>query len=710
MKVSFHPLPKPLIKPKMTDQTPNDTSDSQSQYHSNLRNLIDISSNIKNVSQRKPSMHTKIASNERKRGVTPTLARKEFKSSVYELQIEEAQEWIELIFEEYSFDSIEDFQNKLKDGVILCNLLCKLDPKVHIKYSQTPKQAASCLDNIQVFLNICQDWKLNSTFTGVDLYELQNFSKVITCIHELGERFTKLGFSPAFESKSKIFLTGNSDFNETSKSAWGSNITNNSVERATVWSSSHRIKFDRSKTDNNTTETSEPIQKSTTRGDKEDQTQKQQGVNSNYDASIIPDESNKNSKTLPEHREEDDSSESETDDEYDEEGFNSDSTSGEEPAIPTVELEKTNNINEQTEIRDLEKREYEVPNTQQAERKEKEPECLKYETKSDADSTSIDPNSTCSPFDLELTENEIESKLVKGEKYNNLLKKYTILQQQITEYQNNLRDFEIIGKSESSPAQSSSSKSTRKGKLMKNKRDKNKDQTSTPTLLSTGSSNKLPLSARSQSSEEKLRFANLTEKVKLQRMRIIQEIIDRETEYNECLGYLFDSRKCLDNEAVIPFSESKSLFLNIEDIYNFHKELLAYLNDKVNSISSHDCWSISVGEYLLKLSQQSSMYSLYGSCNQFELIQLIETLSQQLKTFTSCLLHNICYFSSKDSLPFDLYCLLIKPIQHICDYPAVIMELLSATEENHPDKLLLNQSIDNMFSFSNLLNEKKKYK
>ena len=162
----------------MTDQTPNDTSDSQSQYHSNLRNLIDISSNIKNVSQRKPSMHTKIASNERKRGVTPTLARKEFKSSVYELQIEEAQEWIELIFEEYSFDSIEDFQNKLKDGVILCNLLCKLDPKVHIKYSKTSKQAASCLDNIQVFLNICQDWKLNSTFTGdLDLYELQKISQ-----------------------------------------------------------------------------------------------------------------------------------------------------------------------------------------------------------------------------------------------------------------------------------------------------------------------------------------------------------------------------------------------------------------------------------------------------------------------------------------------------------------------------------------------------
>ena len=71
-----------------------------------------------------------------------------------------------------------DFQNKLKDGVILCNLLCKLDPKVHIKYSKTSKQAASCLDNIQVFLNICQDWKLNSTFTGdLDLYELQKISQ-----------------------------------------------------------------------------------------------------------------------------------------------------------------------------------------------------------------------------------------------------------------------------------------------------------------------------------------------------------------------------------------------------------------------------------------------------------------------------------------------------------------------------------------------------
>ena len=194
-------------------------SGEQSNVSYRLRNLASVSSTIKNK-------QVPVLNDGGRRTQTPTLARKDFQKTFNESQISEAKDWLEKVFSE-SYGNIEEFPDKLIDGVILCDLLMKLSPELKIKYSKKPKLAAGSLNNIQEFLNICKEWKIKATFNGVDLYEKRNIPGVISCIHELATIFTKKGFQPPFQSESGFFaahFSGSRDsFVQSPSSTPGSN-------------------------------------------------------------------------------------------------------------------------------------------------------------------------------------------------------------------------------------------------------------------------------------------------------------------------------------------------------------------------------------------------------------------------------------------------------------------------------------------------------
>jgi len=79
--------------------------------------------------------------------------------------------------------------DKLKDGVILCKLINRLQPN-SVKNINTSKMAFKQMENIGNFLAGVEKYGVSRTdmFQTVDLYEQQNMPQVIMCIHALGRK------------------------------------------------------------------------------------------------------------------------------------------------------------------------------------------------------------------------------------------------------------------------------------------------------------------------------------------------------------------------------------------------------------------------------------------------------------------------------------------------------------------------------------------
>lgn len=127
-------------------------------------------------------------------GMTAELQRK--KDSKYDQDLEaQAIAWIEAVLGDRVFGGVsgqKDFQEKLKDGVILCNLANTLGGKIKVNQS---KMAFKMMENIGKFLEFCDQLGVPKTdlFQTVDLYEAQNIPQVINGIHALGRKAHSLG-------------------------------------------------------------------------------------------------------------------------------------------------------------------------------------------------------------------------------------------------------------------------------------------------------------------------------------------------------------------------------------------------------------------------------------------------------------------------------------------------------------------------------------
>ncbi|CAF0894405.1 unnamed protein product [Rotaria sp. Silwood1] len=106
----------------------------------------------------------------------------------------EAQEWVEAVIgEKFPSDPYED---ALKDGVILCKLMNKLQPGAIPKYATTGG-AFKLRENISLFQNAARAYGLGETelFQTIDLFEKRNIPQVTQCIFALGRNAQKRKFN-----------------------------------------------------------------------------------------------------------------------------------------------------------------------------------------------------------------------------------------------------------------------------------------------------------------------------------------------------------------------------------------------------------------------------------------------------------------------------------------------------------------------------------
>nr|XP_008171426.1 rho guanine nucleotide exchange factor 7 isoform X7 [Chrysemys picta bellii] len=78
-------------------------------------------------------------------------------------------------------------QSSLKDGVVLCRLLDRLLPGTIDKVYPEPRTESECLSNIREFLRGCGASLRLETFDANDLYQGQNFSKVLSSLVALNK-------------------------------------------------------------------------------------------------------------------------------------------------------------------------------------------------------------------------------------------------------------------------------------------------------------------------------------------------------------------------------------------------------------------------------------------------------------------------------------------------------------------------------------------
>ncbi|XP_022797660.1 uncharacterized protein LOC111335916 isoform X2 [Stylophora pistillata] len=186
------------------------------------------------------------------------------------------------------------------------------------------------------------------------------------------------------------------------------------------------------------------------------------------------------------------------------------------------------------------------------------------------------------------------------------------------------------------------------------------------------------------------------------RSRVVQEILNTERDYVKNLedvveGYLKQARKRTDmfNEEQIT-----KIFANIEQIYQFHQEILRQLEDCF--VEGDPCAS-EIGAVFLNNRKGFDIYSEYCNNHPHAMAEL-KTLSESNKYkqfFEACRL-------LQEMIKISLDGFLLTPVQKICKYPLQLAELKKHTIATHKDFQTVKQALDTMKNVASLINERKR--
>lgn len=122
-------------------------------------------------------------------GLDAELARRAAERYDYDME-DEAREWIETITD---MEIGEEFGAGLKDGVILCSLVNKIQPGVVARIETKSKMPFKLMENVSAFLRACRKIGVSEfdLFETVDLFELKDLGHVVRCIFALGRAVQK---------------------------------------------------------------------------------------------------------------------------------------------------------------------------------------------------------------------------------------------------------------------------------------------------------------------------------------------------------------------------------------------------------------------------------------------------------------------------------------------------------------------------------------
>ncbi|KAL7990711.1 hypothetical protein Chor_014141 [Crotalus horridus] len=207
--------------------------------------------------------------------------------------------------------------------------------------------------------------------------------------------------------------------------------------------------------------------------------------------------------------------------------------------------------------------------------------------------------------------------------------------------------------------------------------------TSQPTSLESA-----PLAATTPNPEQRM-----LEK----RAKVIAELLQTEQDYIRDLEMCIQKVLVPLQEEQVPQVDRELLFGNICGVIDFSKKLLS-------SLEAADA----VGPVFLELrAELEAVYKVYCQ-NHDEAIALLEAYEKDEKV-QKLLLESLEVLRGCTNY-IDLGSFLIKPVQRVMRYPLLLMELLSATPESHPDHAPLTAAVLAVKEINGNLNEYKRRK
>ncbi|XP_071419654.1 dynamin-binding protein isoform X2 [Pithys albifrons albifrons] len=187
------------------------------------------------------------------------------------------------------------------------------------------------------------------------------------------------------------------------------------------------------------------------------------------------------------------------------------------------------------------------------------------------------------------------------------------------------------------------------------------------------------------------------------RSKVIEELLQTERDYIRDLEMCVERIMVPLQQAQIQNIDFEGLFGNIHMVISFSKQLLSSLetSDAIGPV------------FLAQRAELESVYRVYCQ-NHDEAIALLETYEkdEKMQKLLLDLLDSLRSLYSEWGCTnyINLGSFLIKPVQRVMRYPLLLMELLSATPEAHPDKAPLTAAVLAVKEINVNINEYKRRK
>uniref|UniRef100_A0A8C9F7E8 Dynamin-binding protein n=1 Tax=Pavo cristatus TaxID=9049 RepID=A0A8C9F7E8_PAVCR len=181
------------------------------------------------------------------------------------------------------------------------------------------------------------------------------------------------------------------------------------------------------------------------------------------------------------------------------------------------------------------------------------------------------------------------------------------------------------------------------------------------------------------------------------RSKVIEELLQTERDYIRDLEMCVERIMVPLQQAQVLNVDFEGLFGNIQVVISFSKQLLSTLeaSDSIGPV------------FLAQRAELENVYRVYCQ-NHDEAIALLETYEKDEKI--QKLLVDLLDSLRGCTNYINLGSFLIKPVQRVMRYPLLLMELLSATPESHPDKAPLTAAVLAVKEINVNINEYKRRK
>ncbi|KAM6265492.1 dynamin-binding protein isoform 3-T4 [Porphyrio hochstetteri] len=187
------------------------------------------------------------------------------------------------------------------------------------------------------------------------------------------------------------------------------------------------------------------------------------------------------------------------------------------------------------------------------------------------------------------------------------------------------------------------------------------------------------------------------------RSKVIEELLQTERDYIRDLEMCVEKIMVPLQQAQMQNIDFEGLFGNIHMVISFSKQLLSTLeaSDAIGPV------------FLAQRAELESVYRVYCQ-NHDEAIALLETYEkdEKMQKLLLDLLDSLRSLYSEWGCTnyINLGSFLIKPVQRVMRYPLLLMELLNATPEAHPDKAPLTAAVLAVKEINVNINEYKRRK